>query len=110
MALGRCGCSVTTTARTLGESTLTSPAVWAERVTTAISGSSFMHETLSSPADFRKAAGDYRMKWSLTLMLGVLGVASAADDDFFVYFGGYTAGASKGIHAYRFQPASGRLT
>src|SRR5436190_18750723 len=31
-------------------------------------------------------------------------------DEYMVYFGTYTAKASKGIHAYRFDPASGRLT
>jgi 6-phosphogluconolactonase len=37
-------------------------------------------------------------------------VAQAAADEYFVYFGTYTAKTSKGIHAYRFQPATGKLT
>jgi 6-phosphogluconolactonase len=36
--------------------------------------------------------------------------AQTAAAEYFVYFGTYTQGASKGIYAYRFQPAAGKLT
>ena len=38
------------------------------------------------------------------------GKRDAAAKDFFVYFGTYTRQDSKGIYAYRFQPATGKLT
>jgi 6-phosphogluconolactonase len=38
------------------------------------------------------------------------GKRNAAAKDFLVYFGTYTRQDSKGIYAYRFQPATGRLT
>jgi 6-phosphogluconolactonase len=37
-------------------------------------------------------------------------LAQAPADDYFVYLGTYTAHASKGIYAYRFQPSTGKLT
>jgi 6-phosphogluconolactonase len=43
------------------------------------------------------------------LFLVVAAVLQGAED-YFVYFGTYTAKTSKGIHAYRFQPDSGKLT
>ena len=42
----------------------------------------------------------------LTLLPGVL---LAAQGDYLVYFGTYTRDKSKGIYAYRFQPATGKL-
>jgi len=38
------------------------------------------------------------------------GTAQGAPDEYFIYFGTYTHTASKGIYAYRFQPANGSLT
>src|SRR5579859_161403 len=35
---------------------------------------------------------------------------NAEADEYFIYFGTYTAKVSKGIYAYRFQPSSGKLT
>jgi len=36
--------------------------------------------------------------------------AQASGSDYFVYFGTYTRGPSKGIYAYRFEPAAGKFT
>ena len=36
--------------------------------------------------------------------------AQASGSDYFVYFGTYTRGPSKGIYAYRFEPAAGVAT
>jgi 6-phosphogluconolactonase len=38
------------------------------------------------------------------------GADTGSAGEYFVYFGTYTAKASKGIYAYRFQPSSGKLT
>jgi 6-phosphogluconolactonase len=51
-----------------------------------------------------------------TLVLGVLAAtasgsqASGADDEYWIYVGTYTGAKSKGIYAFRFHPASGRVT
>jgi 6-phosphogluconolactonase len=48
-----------------------------------------------------------------SLLLASTGQAAAgpaAGDEYLVYIGTYTATTSKGIHAYRFQPSSGKLT
>ncbi len=44
------------------------------------------------------------------LSLLVLGIPALAADEFLVYFGTYTSGESRGIYAYRFEGASGKLT
>lgn len=45
------------------------------------------------------------------LLLASLGALFAQNGgEYFVYFGTYTAKTSKGIHAYRFDPATGKLT
>jgi 6-phosphogluconolactonase len=53
------------------------------------------------------------MKGLLPIACLLLGAVSGADagspGEYLVYFGTYTAKASKGIYAYRFQPASGKL-
>ena len=36
--------------------------------------------------------------------------AQASGTDYFVYFGTYTRGPSKGIYGYRFEPAAGKFT
>ena len=46
----------------------------------------------------------------LAVMLAALTPASAAPKEFFVYFGTYTKGASKGIYRSRFDVATGRLS
>ena len=44
------------------------------------------------------------------LLLAAIAMLSAQTrGDYFVYFGTYTAKNSKGIHAYRFQPSTGKL-
>jgi 6-phosphogluconolactonase len=47
---------------------------------------------------------------SLVAMAGWGVLAQAPADDYFMYLGTYTAHASKGIYAYRFQPSTGKLT
>src|SRR5580704_3237054 len=47
--------------------------------------------------------------FTIGLLLGTACV-DAESDEYFVYFGTYTANTSKGIYAYRFQPSSGKLT
>jgi 6-phosphogluconolactonase len=47
---------------------------------------------------------------SLVSLAGWGVLAQAPADDYFMYLGTYTAHASKGIYAYRFQPSTGKLT
>ncbi len=47
--------------------------------------------------------------FTIGLLLGTAWV-HAESDEYFVYFGTYTAKTSRGIYAYRFQPSSGKLT
>ena len=45
------------------------------------------------------------------LSVGALGLfAQSSTNEYFVYFGTYTGNTGKGIYAYRFNPASGKLT
>jgi 6-phosphogluconolactonase len=51
------------------------------------------------------------MVFLLTLSAPIIASAQpAAGEEYLVYIGTYTATTSKGIHAYRFNPASGKLT
>jgi 6-phosphogluconolactonase len=47
---------------------------------------------------------------ALFALLAVTAKAQPAAEEYFVYFGTYTANTSKGIHAYRFQPSTAKLT
>jgi 6-phosphogluconolactonase len=47
---------------------------------------------------------------SLLLASAGPGAESPPSGEYLVYIGGYTATTSKGIHAYRFQPSTGKLT
>lgn len=44
------------------------------------------------------------------LLLASLALMAQPAEEYFVYFGTYTAQTSKGIHAYRFEPSTGKLT
>lgn len=56
----------------------------------------------------------FRRSLAAVALIGAAGFGllaqSRPQQDYWVYFGTYTANASKGIYAYRFSPASGRLT
>jgi len=46
----------------------------------------------------------------LLVSIGRAAQGSSPSEEYLVYIGTYTATTSKGIHAYRFQPSSGKLT
>jgi 6-phosphogluconolactonase (cycloisomerase 2 family) len=47
---------------------------------------------------------------ALFAALPLLSIAQGADDEYILYVGTYTATASKGIYAFRFQPSTAKLT
>jgi 6-phosphogluconolactonase len=54
-----------------------------------------------------------RRAFILAALVSIAGLGLLAQpsvDEYFVYFGTYTSNTAKGIYAYRFQPAAGKLT
>jgi len=50
------------------------------------------------------------MRFASLLVLAALASLAAAPQEYLMYVGGYTFKSGKGIYAYRFDPASGKLT